>query len=399
MSKLAILGGTPVRTAPFLSWPQATESDEKGLLKASLTKKNGKECVRFAERYAEFCGTKYCIPVANGTVSLELILRGLGIGYGDEVILPAYTFIATMSSVIFAGAKPVFADIEPENYNISAESIATKITPKTKAIIAVAVGGRPCDFEKLELLAKKHNLYLVVDAAQAVGARFMNRNIGKIGIAASFSCQNSKNLTSGEGGIITTDNEDLYRNICCILGIYPADHPVKGMLHLDHGLTEMQAALLNSQFDRIPDEVYVRSENAAYFEGRIAGNPLLMARNTDSRIQVDAHHVHVMRVNYNLLKEYGLTREDFIAAVNAEGFPLTAGYQPLYSFPCTGSPQVARMVGGEIDLSPLSVCETAGYLEGTWIYHATFLGNRSDMDDIADAVWKVCENIEDLRKI
>lgn len=398
MAKLAISGGTPVRTAPFLSWPQATAADENALSSASLTKKNGKECARFAERYAAFCGTKYCIPVANGTVSIELILRGLGIGYGDEVILPAYTFIASMSAVIFAGAKPVFADIEPGTYNICAESIETKITPRTKAILAVAVGGRPCDFDKLEVLAKKHGLYLVVDAAQAVGARFRNQNIGKIGVAASFSCQNSKNLTSGEGGIITTDNEELYRNICCILGIFPANHPVKGMLHLDHGLTEMQAALLNTQLDRVPDEIYVRGENAAYFEGRIAGNPLLLPRDADSRIQVDAHHVHIMKVNYKALKEYGLNREDLIAALNAEGFPITPGYQPLYSFPCTNSPQVKHAVGGEIDLTPLPVCETAGYLEGSWIYHAIFLGTRSDMDDIAAAIWKVCENIEDLRK-
>ncbi len=394
MAELAVLGGVPVRTASPGAWPHASKKDEIALLHADARMKNGRECRRFAERFAQMCDTKYCIPVANGTVSIELILRGLGIGYGDEVILPAYTFIATMSSVIFAGAVPVFADIEPGTYNISAESIEKKITGRTKAILAVAVGGRPCDFDKLEAVAEKYGIYLVVDAAQAVGAEFRNLSVGKYGIAASFSCQNSKNLTCGEGGIITTDNQELYERICSLAGIRPSDSCIR----MDHGLTEMQAALLNSQMDKLQGEIETRSENAAYFEKRIDGNPLLLPMDNDPRIQVNAHHVHLMRVNYELLRAYGLTRDDFTAALNAEGFLLTAGYQPLYSFPCAQSPQIKHAVGREIDIAPLPVCERAGYLEGTWMYHAILLGTRQDMDDISDAVWKVCENIEELRK-
>lgn len=394
MSNLAVLGGTPVRTASFLKWPCATRHDEEALLKASPRQKNGRECARFAARFAKMCDTSYCIPVANGTVSIELILRGLGIGYGDEVIIPPYTFIATMSPVVFANATPVFADIEAGTYNICAESVEEKITRRTKAIIAVAIGGRPCDFEKLEAVAKKHGIYLIIDAAQAAGAIFMNQSVGKYGIAASFSCQNSKNLTCGEGGIITTDSKELYDNICTIIGTNQS----AVSLQLDHGLTEMQAALLNSQFDKLQEEIYLRSENAAYLEGRIAGNPLLFPMDSDPRIQVNANHVHVMRVNFEKLKEYGLNRDDFINAVNAEGFPLQAGYRPLYAFPCTSSPEVQRAIGGEIDLTPLPVCERAGYLEGTWIYHAVLLGTRRDMDDIADAVIKICENIKDLKR-
>lgn len=394
MSKLALLGGTPVRTTPFPAWPCATQRDEHALLNASPLEKNGKECQRFAERYAALCGTEYCIPVANGTVSIELILRGLGIGYGDEVILPPYTFIASMSAIIFACATPVFADIEPGTYNISAESIEEKITERTKAILAVAVGGRPCDFEKLEALAKKYGIYLIVDAAQAVGAKFQNQSVGKYGIAASFSCQNSKNLTCGEGGIITTDSKELYDNICSILGI----HQGGSFLGLDHRLSEMQAALLNSQLDKLPKELKLRSENVIYLEKGIEGNPFLYPMDRDSRIQVNAHHVHLMRVNFEALGEYGLNRDDFIKAVNAEGFPLSPGYLPLYSFPCTGAPEVTRAIGQEIDLTPLPVCERAGYLEGVWIYHGILLGGRHDMDDIIHAVTKVCEKIEDLKR-
>lgn len=394
MSKLAILGGAPIRTTPFPQWPHATQHDEDALLSASLRIKNGNECKRFATRFAQMCNTSYCIPVANGTVSIELILRGLGIGYGDEVILPAYTFIATMSAIIFSGATPVFADIEGGTYNISPESIEEKITERTKAIIAVAVGGRPCDFTKLEALAEKYGIYLIIDAAQAVGAEFLGQSVGKYGIAASFSLQNSKNLTCGEGGLITTDDQKLYESICAMIGTSQSG----AYLGLDHGLTEMQAALLNSQFDKLPDEIQRRSENAAYIEDSIAGNPFLLPMDADPRIQVNAYHLLLIRINFEALKEYGLNRNDFINAVNAEGIPLSPGYQPLYSFPCTASPIVTHAIGRAINLTPLPVCERAGYLESTWIHQSALLGTHRDMEDIVNAMTKVCENIKDLRR-
>lgn len=394
MSQLAILGGTPLRSAPFPDWPQADTRDEHALLSAPPYVKNGENCVLFAERFAQYCGTPYCIPVANGTVSLELILRGLKIGYGDEVILPPYTFVATLSSIVYTGAHPVFADIEPDTYNISAESAVAKITPRTRAIVAVAIGGRPCDFDKLEKLAEKYGLYLIVDAAQAVGAQFNHKSIGQFGVAASFSCQNTKNLTCGEGGIITTSDTSLYENICAMLGTGPA----RDLPKLDHGLTERQAALLSSQMDKLDEQIRLRSENAAYLEQLLTGNPLLTPLRHDPRIQVDACHVHVLRVNHTLLAQYGLNRRDLLAAVNAEGFPLSAGYKPLYAFACASSPMIKAATGREIDLTPLPVCETAGYLEGVWIYQSTLLGTRQDMEELSSIVDKVYRHIEDLRK-
>jgi hypothetical protein len=144
---------------------------------------------------------------------LELLLRGFGIGRGDEVILPPYTFIATLSSIVFAGATPVFADIDDSNYLISPASVEEKITDKTRAIVAVAVGGCPPDLDALEEIAKRHNVKLIVDAAQGVGAEWKGKNLCAYGDAASISCQNSKNLTSGEGGIITTNDDVLAKNL------------------------------------------------------------------------------------------------------------------------------------------------------------------------------------------
>ncbi len=393
MSELALFGGEPVVKEGMRGWPEASLHDEEAMLRADPRGRNGSECERFAGRFAAYCGVSHCIPVANGTVSLELILRGLGIGYGDEVILPPYTFIATMSSAIFACATPVFADIEPDTYNIDPDAVEKKITARTKAVIAVAIGGRPCDFERLEEIAKKHGIYLIVDAAQGVGARFNGRSIGSYGIAASFSCQNSKNLTSGEGGIITTNDDTLYENIRTILGYSgPASLP-----RLDHGLTEVQAALLNSQFDKLGDEILRRWENAAYLDGLLRGNEFVSPMKSDSRIGMNAYHLYLLRVNYKKLDEYGVHRDAFCQALNAEGFPLTPGYLPLYVFDCTKAPYLKKTLGREIDLTPCPNCEAASYREGTWFYHAVLLGSRAYIASLADAIEKVSDNLGKLR--
>ncbi len=398
MAKLAIAGGTPIRKRSFPGWPVVTDNDRAKLLSVfdSGKWKNGDATCRFSERFAARCKTKHCLLVANGTVSLELIIRALGIGYGDEVILPPYTFIATLSSIIFTCAKPVFADIDRGSYCLSAASAAEKITEKTKAIICVAVAGRPCDFDSLEVLAAKHGIYLIVDAAQAVGARWRGNDIGKYGIAASFSCQNSKNLNSGEGGIITTDSDTLYEKLCDILsGGKNGQYTGIGQ---DNYMTEFQASVLDSQADKLDDEILLRERNAAYLDGRISELPFVSILDRDNRITTHAYHLYMLRFNYALLNEYGITRNMFLSALNAEGIPLGGGYSPLYRYPCATSEQTARLVGDKIDITPLPECEIASDLEGSWFYQSLLLGNYSDMDDIADAMIKIRENFNELRK-
>ena len=216
---LAIFGGEPVKKTEFMSWPVTKELDKELLLETIRSGKwsNGSKKAEFEARFAADCDVKHVFAVANGTVSLELILRGLGIGYGDEVILPPYTFVATLSSIVFAGATPVFADIDRGTYDISPASVEEKITPNTKAIVAVAIGGCPPDLDALTEIAQKYNVKLIVDAAQGVGAIWNGKSICAYGDAASISCQNSKNLTSGEGGIITTNHDELAAAIAQML--------------------------------------------------------------------------------------------------------------------------------------------------------------------------------------
>ncbi|MBR6790119.1 MAG: DegT/DnrJ/EryC1/StrS family aminotransferase [Oscillospiraceae bacterium] len=397
---LAIFGGEPAVNHKFPSWPVTGEPD-RNLLTEVLRDgswSGGEKKKAFEERFAADCGVKHCFAVSNGTVSLEMILRGFGIGRGDEVILPPYTFIATLSSIVFAGATPVFADIDPETYNISPAEAEKKITPRTRAIVAVAIGGCPPDLDALTDIARKHGIKLIVDAAQGVGAVWNGKSICAWGDAASVSCQNTKNLTCGEGGIITTDDDALAERIAVMLnggeedGVYTA-------VSQDHSITEFQAALLLSQYEKLDSEMRIREENAAYLREKLTALDFLSPVGYDERIGRHAWHLFILRLNSEKLTEKGITREQFVKAVSAEGIPLSCGYMPLYSFPCVSADYTERLIGGEIGRGPLPVCETAARLEGTWITQDALLGSRADMDAIVDGLKKVWAEAESLRAL
>ncbi|MBR2948284.1 MAG: aminotransferase class V-fold PLP-dependent enzyme [Lachnospiraceae bacterium] len=400
---LAIFGGEPVKKTEFMSWPVTKELDKELLLETIRSGKwsNGSKKAEFEARFAADCDVKHVFAVANGTVSLELILRGLGIGYGDEVILPPYTFVATLSSIVFAGATPVFADIDRGTYDISPASVEEKITPNTKAIVAVAIGGCPPDLDALTEIAQKYNVKLIVDAAQGVGAIWNGKSICAYGDAASISCQNSKNLTSGEGGIITTNHDELAAAIAQMLrGGYVEDENgerVYTTVGQDQNISEFQASLLLSQYDKLYAEMAVREKNAAYLAGRMKPMEFAHAMNYDDRIDRHAYHLFVIRLDSEKFAEKGITREQFIKALNAEGIPLSVGYNPLYTFPCITVPYTEELIGTKITVENLPESELAAYKEGTWLYQACLLGTREDMDMIADAMIKVWEHADEIK--
>jgi len=381
MSQLALFGGKPAYTPAYPLWPMSSEADLKAVLSADPYAQDGPIGRRFARTFADFCECRYCLPVANGTVSLQLILGALGIGKGDEVILPPYTFIATLSSIVFVGATPVFADIDPKTYNLDVEAARSKITPRTKAIVPVAIGGHPCDFDRFEALCRENDLALIVDAAQAVGARCGGRSIGSYGIAASFSCQNTKNLTAGEGGLITTNDEDFY-----------------GRLHdlsrrQGHLLGEMQAALLQSQFAKLPAEIERRQNSAALLDQLLADDPFVSPMEKNAFVDTHAYHLYLFRLDHHKLASFGLTREDYLKALAAEGVPAAAGYMPLYTFPSVDTEEVRRLIGGRIDLTPLKNTETASRLEGGWFEQFLLLEEEDKIREIASAFRKVSDTI------
>ena len=210
---LAILGGTPLRTRPFTAWPVFGEPEEARLLRALRSGKwgklNGPEVVEFEQRFAAMHGAKHAIGVVNGTVSLRVALMAVGIKAEDEVIVPPYTFLATATAVVEANAVPVFADIDLETFNLDPKAVEAAITPRTRVIMPVHIAGQPADMDAIMAIAKRHKLVVIEDAAHAHAAHYRQQPAGSIGHLGSFSFQSSKNLTCGEGGIITTSDDAL----------------------------------------------------------------------------------------------------------------------------------------------------------------------------------------------
>jgi dTDP-4-amino-4,6-dideoxygalactose transaminase len=264
---------------PFSPWPSFTQEEADAVSKVLLSNKvnywTGQECREFEKEFAVFFDSEYAIALANGTVALDLILQGLGIGAGDEVVVTSRTFLASVSSIVMAGATPVFADVDLDSQNVTAETIAAVVTPKTRAIICVHLAGWPCDMDPIMELAKQHDLFVIEDCAQAHGARYKGRSVGSIGHASAWSfCQDKIMTTGGEGGIVTCNDRDLWSRMWSFKdhgkswsAIYEREHaPGFRWLHESFGtnwrMTEMQGVLGRIQLTRMADWRSARQANA-----------------------------------------------------------------------------------------------------------------------------------------
>ncbi len=272
----------------FSPWPSYSQEEIDAVSNVLKSNKvnywTGRECVSFEKEFASWCSTDYAIALANGTVALDLALQGLGIGPGDEVIVTPRTFIASVSSIVNAGATPVFADVDYESQNITPESIQAVITKQTRAIICVHLGGWPCDMEPIMKLADKFNLFVIEDCAQAHGALYQGKPLGSIGHIGAWSfCQDKIMSTGGEGGMITTNDKALWSRIWGYkdhgksLDAINAARSTAGFswVHESFGgngrMTEMQAAIGRIQLKRMKDWHSQRSRNANQFIDALSG--------------------------------------------------------------------------------------------------------------------------------
>lgn len=234
---------------------------------------NGRFVNEFEEKFAEFCGTRYALSCSNGTVSLHLCLMGLGIGPGDEVIMPALTYIATANSVKYCGATPVFIDSEYGSFNIDPNKIEEKITEKTKAIMPVHLYGLPADMDAINEIAKRHHLYVIEDAAEAHGATYKEKKVGALGDIGSFSFFGNKVITSGEGGMVTTNSEELYKRIKLLKGqgVSPEKRYWHTIVGYNYRMTNMQAAVGLAQLENIDWHMSQRAKVAKLYEKHLKG--------------------------------------------------------------------------------------------------------------------------------
>ena len=405
MYQLALRGGRPVRTRPFPQWPVYDGREARGLQSVLESGNWGgypfpNDLAReFGRRFAECHGARYGVAVTNGTVSLELALEAAGVGFGDEVIVPAYTWEGTAAAVLFAGAVPVFVDVDPETYCLDAGLIEAAMTPRTKAVLPVHLAFRFADLDRVMEIAARHGLFVLEDCAHAHGGRWRGRGAGAIGHAGSFSFQTSKLMTAGEGGIVITSDVELADQVIRLANCgRPARSESRGSPRLGHNyrLTEFQAAVLLAQLERLPEQTALRERRTGRLEAGLRQIDGLSLLPRDGRITTQASYHYVFR--YHAETFGGVHRNSFVAALNAEGIPSDGRfYEAVYRsslFEFAAEHYPAWHARRRHWRCP--VAERAGYEESVWLPHQLFLGTEGDVDEIVAAIEKIAANITEL---
>jgi perosamine synthetase len=305
----------------------------------------GEYVKRFESGFAAYCGVSHGVATHNGTVALHLALAGLGIGPGDEIIVPTLTFVATANAVRYTGATPVFIDSEKESWNIDPEAVAHAITPRTRAIIAVHLYGHPAHMEPLQQLAEKHHLILIEDAAEAHGARYKGQRTGSLGDVGVFSFYGNKIITTGEGGMIVSDDSALIER--CLFLENQAKSASNPYWHAEIGynyrMTNMQAALGVAQLERIDELIAARLRNAAHYRQRLAGVPGLVMPPQAAW----AENVYWM-FSVLVQPEFGADRNQVMAGLRRRGIETRPLFYPLHTLPMYDTGQrlpVAEWIG------------------------------------------------------
>lgn len=388
---LAINGGTPVRTRPFGGWPVWGAEEEEALLAALRSgtwgSLDGTFVTEFEHAFAAFQGARFGVSCVNGTMALSVALKAIGIGPGDEVLVPPYTFIATASAALMIGAVPVFVDVDRETLLMDSGLIDAAVTPRTRAIIPVHHAGSPADMDGVMAAAGRHGLRVVEDAAQAHGAAWRGRPVGAIGDVGTFSFQSSKTINAGEGGAMVTNDPELdellwsYRNVGRRRGGEWYEHVRLGW---NLRMTEFQAAVILQQMRRFPAQQEHRTGSAAYLSARLSEIPGIVPLKVPEG--VTAHSWYSYHFRWLGAAEGGLPKKAFAAALRAEGVPVFGGYVPLNRNQAVID-EIRRLGGAEPAACPNA--ERAEDAEILMFSMPILLGGHDDLDEVAAAVAKV----------
>jgi dTDP-4-amino-4,6-dideoxygalactose transaminase len=335
MTTLAIDGGTPAVTAALPAWPIHTHRERELLLDVLESGQWGSltspKVDQFAAAFARFQGADHAVCTASGTTALEAALEALGVGAGDEVITSAWTFIASASAILTVGARPVFVDIDPATNTIDPACIEAALTPRTRAVMPVHIGGLPADLDGVMDIATRAGLPVLEDACQAWGAQWNNRGVGTIGDLGGFSFQETKNLAAGEGGIVVTNSPDLHERVWSIhnTGRTPQSEGMFDFASVGRNLrmTAWQAAILLAQLERAPELMDRRDHAATRLTEALTEIPGITPLRIDGRVTRCAWHL--FQITYSPAAFGGRDRETFLGALNGEGVPGSGGYIPL----------------------------------------------------------------------
>jgi len=402
--KPAVLGGKPTRRKGFTRWPIVQKNDEKAWMSVLRTlkwnRRRGTAVTEFEETFARRLGVRHCLATSGGTTALWTALNALDIGPKDEVLIPPYTFIATINVILLQHALPVFVDTDRETFQIDANKIEDRITPQTRCIMPVHLGGASAEMDLILTLGKKHQLSVVEDACQSHLAEWRKQPVSTLGDVGCFSFQASKNLNCGEGGALITNNHELLARAERFHSnggtVGKADSLIP---HRTNGcnlrMTEFQGALLSSQFDRLEDQASARENNAGYLTSMLNDIDGIEPARMYKGCTRNAYHLYMFR--YDPTSFAGLPREGFIEALRAEGVHCSSGYTPLNKdkfLEYTLQSRAFRAIYSDKELNNWRernhtpendrLCS-----EAVWFTQSMLLGSRGDMEQIAEAVWKV----------
>lgn len=397
--ELAIHGGEPVREESFHEWPVWDRRERDALtdvLESGTWGVDGSRTEEFAEEYASEHDADHAVTVTSGTTALVVALEAAGVEPGDEVIVPPYTFVATATAVLECNAVPVFADIEPDSLCLDPQDVRARLTERTAAVVPVHLGGRPADMEGLLDVCEGYDVAIVEDCAQAHGSWLDGEALGTIGDVGCFSFQSSKNLSAGEGGLVLTDDDEIYNRAWSIVNVGRVpdgewyEHPVLGS---NHRLTEFQAAILQAQLTRMDDHLERRERSARRLREGLADVDGVQPQSEHPDTTSRAYHLYVFRLDPSELS--GVSNDTFVEALREEGLPVAAGYNPLYEQELftefeARAPAVSRLADSVPDYEEVDCPETDRVAEvAGWMSQQVLLGDDDDVDDVVRAFEKV----------
>jgi dTDP-4-amino-4,6-dideoxygalactose transaminase len=408
MSELALHGGPKAaESLEIPEWPQVTDQDRANVLDAldsgawCRNNRNAHWVERFEDEWAEFHEADHAIAVSNGTVAIEVALRMCDVHPGDEVLLPPYTFIATASAITSVGAVPRFVDVDPETYNVDPDSVAEQVTDRTVGLVGVHIAGYPMDLDELVPVVEEHDLLFIEDAAHAQGTEWRGKKIGTFGDVGTFSFQETKSLSAGEGGIVITDDELLAERGHLLHNIGRTSGKTYRHYELSSNcrMTEFQGALLCSQLEKLPTENETRQQNEAVLREELETIDGVSAKPEDERITARGYCLFDLKYDPSAFE--GLSRDDFLEALNAEGVPAGTGYTyPMYEQPTFSRERVQALVPADANVPAYRSLHLPGVEEVTatnvTLTHQVLLAEEDGIRSIGDAIRKIQRNVDDL---
>ncbi len=402
--KPAVLGGTPVHNSGWPGWPEWREEWEPEVLEVLRSgvwssAGGGRQVEEFEHAYAKLLGAKRCTATASGTTALISSIHVAGVEPGDEVITSPYTFIATYNTILFNGALPVFADTDPATLTMDPETIESRITDRTRAIVPVHIFGLPCDMDRINAIAKQHNLMVIEDACQAWLSEYKGRKCGTLGDLGCFSFQNSKHIPAGEGGAVTTDNEQLADRVSSFRNCGRGVGSFRGSGHFTRGanfrMQHFQGAMLLQQIDKLVKETARRQENADYLTAGLRQIPGILPIQLPENSRA-VYHLYPFRYDSDAFS--GLPYDKFVHALNAEGIPCGGVYGEQYydglldeAIASRGFQRLfpaERLKAYRASFDQLKgnklVCQTT-----VGMFQSMLLADRTSMDHIIEAIQKI----------